>query len=71
MNKYEKKFFLKVIEKLRKYLKDVTFKLIRYKDNHAIQIIQKNKSFILDGVIIDKEYTIMILYKKIEKWLSE
>ena len=71
MTKLEKIFYLRIIKRLSKYTVGVSYKFIRYQDNYAIQLKQGNKSFIIDGINIDTEYTFSNLMENIKKCLSD
>lgn len=71
MTKFEKRFLLRTLKALKKYITGVDYKFLIFKNNMAIQIIQNNKSFLIEGIEFNKEYSFEVIMERLEKCLLD
>lgn len=71
MDGIEKKFWLSVFKKLKTMVTGVKVKFISQGKHNAIQLYKDNESVLLDDFITGKEYDIIDVLTKCEKWFMD
>ena len=71
MDSIEKKFWLSVFKKLKTMVSGVKVKFLQQGNHSAIQLYKDKESIMINDFVAGKEYDVMEVLAKCEKWFTD